>query len=215
MESDILIRDRVIAELDFEPIIDTASIGVSAKSGAVTLTGHVPSYLQKLAAERAARRVKGVRAVAIDLEVRLPSEAIHDDEEIARRAANMISWNLAKAANVKATVDNGWVTLTGQAQWNYQKQHAERLVRALEGVTGVSNKIAVQSPVQPTDIKTRISNALKRNAEVEGDAIKVEVSGSTVTLSGNVKAWYERQVVENAAWATPGVTQVRDNIAVQ
>lgn len=215
MYSDIAIRDNVTEELEFDPSIEAASIGVTVKNGIVTLTGHVPNYMQKIAAEKAAQRVKGVRAVAVDIEVRLPTERVQDDEEIARRAANVLAWSTQGAENVKAKVDNAWVTLTGETKWNYQKQEAERAIRALEGVKGVSNFIAVKPQIQPGDVKTRIAQALKRNAEVEADTIRVDVSGSTVTLSGKVKAWYERKIAENAAWAAPGVTEVRDNIAMQ
>lgn len=215
MYSDIVIRDNVTEELEFDPSIEAATVGVTVKNGVVTLTGHVPNYMQKIAAEKAAQRVKGVRAVAVDIEVRLPTERVQDDEEIARRAANVLAWSTQGAENVKAKVDNGWVTLSGETKWNYQKQEAERTIRALQGVKGVSNLVAVKPHIQPGDVKTRIAQALKRNAEVEADTIRVDVTGSTVTLSGNVKAWYERKIAENAAWAAPGVTEVRDNIAMQ
>jgi osmotically-inducible protein OsmY len=212
MEADIAIRDNVIAELDFDPSIDEGAIGVAVQNGVVTLTGHVPSYAQKIAAEKAARRITGVRAVAIDVEVRLPSEAKHDDEEIARRAASLLAWTATLGERVKAVVDGGWVSLSGEVPWYYQKQEAERVVRNLEGVRGVTNTITVRPQVKISDIRNRINSAFKRNAELESDAIRVDVSGSTVTLSGKVKAWHERQIAETAAWAAPGVTEVRDNI---
>lgn len=212
METDAAIRDNVIAELDFDPSIDEGAVGVAVQNGVVTLSGHVPSYAQKVAAEKAAQRVKGVRAVAIDVEVRLPSDVKHDDEEIARRAASLLTWTATLGERVKTTVDAGWVTLRGEVPWHYQKQEAERVVRTLEGVRGVSNTINVRPLVKASDIRDRITQAFKRNAELEGDAIRVDVAGSTVTLSGKVKAWYERQMAENAAWAAPGVTEVRDQI---
>lgn len=214
MEVDTAIRDNVIAELDFDPSIDEGAIGVAVQNGVVTLTGHVPSYAQKVAAEKAAQRVKGVRAVAVDVEVRLPSEAKHDDEEIARRAASMLTWTATLGDRVKAVVDGGWVKLSGEVPWYYQKQEAERVVRNLEGVRGVTNTITVRPQVKVSDIRDRINSAFKRNAELETDAIRVDVSGSTVTLTGKVKAWYERQMAETAAWAAPGVTEVRDNITL-
>jgi osmotically-inducible protein OsmY len=214
MEIDTAIRDNVIAELDFEPSIEEAGIGVTVHNGVVTLSGHVPSYAQKIAAENAAKRIKGVHAVAVDIEVRLPSEAKHDDEEIARRAASLLGWTANIGERVKAVVDGGWVTLSGEAPWYYQKQEAERLVRTLQGVRGVSNTITVRPAVKPSDIRDRITQAFKRNAELESDAIRVDVAGSTVTLSGKVKDWYERQMAETAAWAAPGVTEVRDNITL-
>jgi osmotically-inducible protein OsmY len=212
MEADIAIRDNVIAELDFDPSIDEGAIGVTVRDGVVTLTGHVPSYAQKIAAEKAARRISGVHAVAIDIEVRLPSQVKHDDEEIARRAASVLTWTATLGDRIKAVVDSGWVTLSGEVPWHYQKQEAERVVRNLEGVRGVTNTISVRPQVKVSDIRDRINSAFKRNAELESDAIRVDVSGSTVTLTGKVKAWYERQMAETAAWAAPGVTEVRDNI---
>lgn len=212
MEADIAIRDNVIAELDFDPSIDEGAIGVAVQDGVVTLSGHVPSYAQKIAAERAARRITGVRALAIDIEVRLPLQAKHDDEEIARRAASVLSWTATLGERVKAVVDGGWVSLSGQVPWCYQKQEAERVVRNLEGVRGVTNTITVRPQIKASDIRDRINAALKRNAELESEAIHVDVSGSTVTLSGKVKDWYERRMAETAAWAAPGVTEVRDNI---
>jgi osmotically-inducible protein OsmY len=203
METDTAIRDNVIAELDFDPSIDGAAIGVVVQNGVVTLTGHVPAYAQKIAAENAARRVKGVRAVAIDVEVRLPSEAKHDDEEIARRAASVLAWTANVGERVKAVADGGSVTLSGEVPWNYQKQEAERVVRNLEGVRGVSNTITVRPQIKVSDIRDRINQAFKRNADIETDAIRVDVAGSTVTLSGKVKAWYERQMAE----ALPGLRQ--------
>ncbi len=215
MDQDRIIRDNVIAELEFDPSIEEASIGVIVERGVVRLTGHVPNYAQKVSAERAAQRVKGVRAVAVELDVRLPSEFVCDDAEIARRAANVLAWSTPGAAKVKAKVEKGWVSLSGETAWNYQRQDAERAVRALAGVKGVTNLITVRPLAQAGDIKTRITQALRRNAEIEADAIKVDVTGSTVTLTGKVKAWYERQVVETAAWAAPGVTEVRDNLSLQ
>jgi osmotically-inducible protein OsmY len=215
MIGNAMLREDVIAELEFEPSIDAAEIGVAVDNGVVTLSGHVPNYAQKIAAEKAAQRVKGVRAVAVDLEVRLPAEAKHDDDKIASRAANILSWSVGVGDNVKVLVDGGWVTLSGEVPWFYQKQEAERLIRQLEGVIGVSNSVAVRSKVQASDVQQRIAEAFKRSADLESAGIRVDVSGSTVTLSGKVKAWYERKMAEDAAWAIPGVTDVRDNIVLQ
>jgi osmotically-inducible protein OsmY len=215
MIGNVVLRDDVLAELEFEPSIDATAIGVAVDNGVVTLSGHVPNYAQKIAAEKAAQRVKGVRAVAIDLEVRLPSEASHDDDKIAGRAANVLSWSVGVGDNVKVLVDGGWVTLSGETPWFYQKQEAERLIRQLEGVIGVSNNIAVRSDVRVSDVRERIADAFKRSADLESSAIKVEVEGARVTLSGKVKAWYERKMAEDAAWAIPGVTEVNDKIVIQ
>jgi osmotically-inducible protein OsmY len=215
MQTDAVIRDNVMAELEFDPSITHTAIGVTVSNGVVTLSGHVPSYAQKVAAERATQRVKGVRAVAQDLEVRLPFQVKHDDEEIASRAASILSWSVGRIAQLKAVVENGWVTLSGRTDWQYQRKDAERAVRALAGVQGVSNNIIVQPRLQPSEIKTRIAEALRRNAEFESEAIKIVVEGSRVTLSGKVKAWYERKIAEDAAWAAPGVSEVRDDISLQ
>jgi osmotically-inducible protein OsmY len=215
MIGNVVLRDDVLAELEFEPSIDATGIGVAVDNGVVTLSGYVPNYAQRIAAEKAAQRVKGVRAVAVDLEVRLPSEARHDDDKIAGRAVNVLSWSVGVGDNVKVLVDSGWVTLSGETPWFYQKQEAERLIRQLEGVIGVSNNIAVRSKVRVSDVRERIADAFKRSADLESSAIKIEVEGARVTLSGKVKAGYERKIAEDAAWAIPGVTEVHDKIVIQ
>lgn len=215
MDSDTRIRDDVLDELDFEPSVDASGIGVAVKNAVATLSGHVPNYAQKVAAERAARRVKGVRAVAIDLEVRLAGDAKRADDEIAERAANILRWSTGIGEKVKAVVENGWVKLSGEVDYFYQKQAAERAVRQLSGVVAVSNLIAVRPNVRAGDIRERIAKALQRNAELESAGINVDVVGGDVTLSGRVKAWHERRIAENAAWAIPGVTAVHDNITIQ
>jgi osmotically-inducible protein OsmY len=179
----------------------------------VTLSGHVPSYAQIFAAERAAQRVKDVKGVAQDLKVRLPGGIHQADDEIAARAVNVLKWSVTPPG-IKVTVNGGWVTLLGEVQWQYQKLEAERLVRQLSGVMGVTNSISLKSQVQPAKVREAIVAALKRNAELEGAAISVKVDGSAVELSGRVKAWYERKMAENAAWAIAGVTEVRDNITL-
>jgi osmotically-inducible protein OsmY len=213
METDRQIRANVAAELDFDPTLDARGIGVAVKDGIVTLSGHVPSYVQIFAAERAAQRVKDVKGVAQDLKVRLPGGLEQADDEIAARAVNVLKWSVA-APGIKVTVNNGWVTLLGEVQWQYQKLEAERLVRQLTSVMGVTNSITLKSQVQPAKVREAIVAALKRNAELEGAAISVKVNGSAVELSGKVKGWYERKMAENAAWAIPGVTEVRDNITL-
>lgn len=214
MDLDSRIRDDVIEELDFDPSVDNKGIGVAVKNGIVTLSGHVPSYAHKVAAELAARGVKHVKAVALDIEVRLPNEAKRADDEIAERAINILRWSAGITDRVKVVVDSGWIKLTGEVEYYYQKQAAERAARQLSGVTGVTNLITIKSNVRPIDIKGRIARAFQRNAALESAAIKVEVSGSTVTLSGHVKAWRERKIAEDAAWAIPGVTAVHDNITI-
>lgn len=215
MANDSALRADIEAELEFEPIVDSANIGVAVKDGVATLTGYVTSYAQKVAAERAAGRVKGVRAVAEEIEVRLPFEVKHDDAEIGRRAANVLGWTVYLPANaVHVKVEKGWVTLTGDVDWQYQKQAAESAVRKLSGVIGVSDLIKIRPHVTPGDVRERITEAYRRNADLESTGIKIAVDGGKVTLSGKVKAWNERRTAENAAWAIPSVTEVIDNLLV-
>jgi osmotically-inducible protein OsmY len=215
MANDLALRNDIEAELEFEPSLTAAGIGVAVKDGIATLTGHVPSYYEKLAAERAAGRVKGVRAIAEELDVKLPFDVKHDDQEIARRASNILEWGSfpsVKADHVK--VEKGWVTLNGEVDWQYQRESATSAVRRLAGVTGVSNLITLRPRVTTGDVQTHIAKALQRSAEVEASGIKVSVDGGKVSLSGKVHTWSDRRAAENAAWGTPSVTHVFDNLVV-
>lgn len=215
MDNDLTIREDVEAELEFEPLVDAAGIGVAVVDGVVTLSGHVSSYAQKIAAEVAAKRVKGVRALAQELEVRLPFASQHDDEEIARRAANVLEWTItAPREGVKLKVENGWVTLSGEVVQAFERTEAERALRRLEGVRGVSNLIKLKPGVAATDIRDRLKKAFHRNAELEASRIAIAVEGGRVTLSGKVDKWSDRSVAENAAWAVPGVYQVEDRLTL-
>lgn len=213
--SDTHIRDDVLAELDFEPSLDATGVGVAVKDGVVTLSGHVPSYLQKVNAEQAAKRVRGVKAVALDLEVRLPGMSKRADDEIAARAIDILKWSTTVGDRIKIVVENGRIKLSGDVEFYFQKEEAERVVRRLSGITGVANLISVRPRLQPTDVRDRIAKAFRRNADLESAAIQVDVRDSSVTLSGQVKAWHERKLAEDAAWAIPGVTAVHDNIVVR
>lgn len=213
--TDIQLRQDVLDELEFEPSIDAASVGVAVDDGVVTLTGHVSSYAQKLAAEEAARRVRDVRAIVQKIEVRYPSSLKIPDEEIAKRALNSIQWDVTlPEAKINLTVQSGFITLSGEVPWYYQRNAAETAVRRIAGVTGVANKISIEPKVQLGDVKTKIENALKRHAEVEAKAIQVSVRNDTVTLDGKVDNWEERQAVENAAWSAPGVRSVEDHLTI-
>lgn len=215
MANDSALRSDIEAELEFEPSIDAANIGVAVKDGIATLTGYVTSYAQKLAAERAAGRVKGLRAVAEEIEVRLPFELKKDDAEIGKRAMNVLDWMVYLPANaVHVKVEKGWVTLTGDVDWQYQKTAAQSAIRKLSGVVGVSDLIKIRPHVTSGDVRERISEAYRRSADLESSGIKISVDGGKVTLSGKVKAWNERRAAENAAWAVPGVTAVIDNLVV-
>lgn len=208
------LRQSIIDELEFEPSLDAAHVGVAVSHGVVTLSGHVSSYAEKLAAERAVQRVKGVRGIAQEIEVQYPSEKKTSDDQIAERALNIIAWDTTVPDDaIQVKVQKGWVTLSGKVDWFFQQKAAEAAVRKLTGVTGVTNFIeAKSSALQATDIKNKIDDALKRNAEIEAGEVQVRVDGSTVTLDGSVHSWHERDVVKRAAWSVPGVALVEDNL---
>lgn len=215
MRSDEEIKRDVEAELKWDPDIDATDIAVSAKSGVVTLAGYVPSYLMKYEAEKAAKRVAGVVGVANVLEVRLPSIDERPDPEIARDAVAAIKSRLPISWDrIKVIVKNAWITLEGEAEWNYQRQTAEEAVRALKGVKGVTNSVVVKPRAEPTDIKKKIEEAFRRNAEIDAGRIQVETRGAEVILKGTVRSWVEREEAERAAWAAPGVVRVEDRIVV-
>ncbi|MDP1736522.1 MAG: BON domain-containing protein [Caulobacter sp.] len=208
------IKGLVLDELEWEPSIDAADIGVTVEAGIVRLTGHVANYAQKLAAETAVKRVKGVRGYVEDLEIR-PFAPSFTDEAIAGRVANMLDWDVTvPKGSVKTKVESGVVTLSGQVDWQYQRTAAEQTVRGLKGVRGVGNQIQVKPHLQAADIKRRIEDALKRQADLEADKIRVSVDGDKVRLDGKVKAWFERDLAERAAWGAPGVRAVDDHVTV-
>jgi osmotically-inducible protein OsmY len=210
------LRKNLLDELEFEPSLDAANIGVTANDGVVTLTGHVSSYAEKTAAEGAARRVKGVRAVADEIEVRYPSDKKTSDDEIAKRALSILKWYAAIPQDaVQVTVQKGWVTLTGELAWQYQRKAAEDAVRKLSGVLGVANSISVKPTVYVSDIKKTIEDALTRHAQLEGQAIRVSVRDrNKVLLEGKVDSWDDREAVENAAWSVAGVQSVDDRLII-
>jgi osmotically-inducible protein OsmY len=214
--SDLSLRDDVLEELDFEPSIDASNLAVMAKDGVVTLTGHVPSYAQKIAAERATWRVNGVRAIAQKIEVELPGDKKLSDDDIARRVLNIMTWDdLTPSDRIHVKVSGGWVTLSGEVPWNYQREAAEADVRKLTGVTGVSNEILVEPYVEAGDVRKNIVDALKRHAEVEAARIKVDIhANGAVAIDGRVDDWEERQAVERAAWSAPGVRTVENRVRI-
>ena len=215
MKSDMQLHTDVIEELQWDPRVKEAEIAVSAKGGVVTLTGWVETYAQKYAAERAVERVAGVRAVADDLVVRPLGTLRRNDTEIAHSAINALEWDI-EVPNDKITVkvDSGWVTLKGEVDWNFQKRAAERAVRYLTGVKGITNAIEVTPKVSAVEVKSKIEAALKRNAELDAKRITVETTGDRVILKGNVRSWAERTDAERAAWAAPGVKEVDDRLYV-
>jgi osmotically-inducible protein OsmY len=213
--SDKTLKLAVEDELTWEPSIDAEHIGVTAEDGVVTLTGHVGSYTEKIIAERAAKRVKGVRAIAQEIEIRFPNDKKTSDDQIAKRALDIIAWDSTIPKDkVQIKVQGGFVTLSGEVDWHYQRTDAEYAVRKLEGIKGLSNEIKVKPRVQASDVKQRIENALKRNAEWEAGSIKVSVLNGRVTLDGKVKALYERDLAERTAWSAPGVISVEDHISI-
>jgi osmotically-inducible protein OsmY len=215
MRPDQDIKRDVEEELRWDPDIDATDIAVNVHNGVVTLTGFVRSYSQKYQAEVDAKRVAGVVAVANDLEVRLPTTDQRADPEIARDAVATLRNELPYSwEQIKIIVKDGWVTLEGNVEWNYQRERAEAAVRRVKGVKGISNLIKLKPKVEPTEIKKKIEEALKRIAEVDANRIVVEANGSEVVLRGTVRSWAERQEAERAAWAAPGVTKVDNHVVI-
>lgn len=211
--SDLSLRKTILEELEFKPEIDAAHIGVAVDNGVVTLSGHVNSYAQKVSAERAVKGIKGVRAVADEIQVRLEKGAGTADDTIATRALNIIKWSAdVPDGDIKVIVQNGRITLEGEVDWQYQKEAAERAVRKLSGVVGVDNRLSLVPRVDVVDIQHRIEEALKRNAEVDAKEIHVRVDGDVVRLEGKVHLWRERRIAERAAWSVPGVREVEDRL---
>lgn len=216
MKSDAKLKSDVEAELDWEPSINANTIGVDVQSGVVTLAGHVSTYPQKLAAEQAAQRIEGVRALVVDLEVRLPGSVKPSDGEIAAAAADALRWNsLVPPDRIKLRVEDGGITLSGEVEWAYQKAAAETAVRHLLGVRSVQNAVQVKPSTQPENLRSKIEAALQRSAHCQSKSIRISVEGSRVILRGSTHSHHERRVAEEAAWAAPGVTEVVDQIVVE
>jgi osmotically-inducible protein OsmY len=215
MRTDSDIKREVEDELRWDPGVDATNFAVAVKDGVVTLTGFVTSYAQKFAAERAVKRVAGVFGVANDIEVRLPGVDERPDPDIARDvAAELKIWLPNSWQNIKVVVKNGWVTLEGEVEWNYQREYAERAVRWIKGVKGVSNLIRLKpkETPSPAEIKEKIEEAFRRSALIDANRITVEANGGEVILKGRVRSWAERQEAERAAWAAPGVVKVVNQI---
>jgi osmotically-inducible protein OsmY len=215
IRTDEAIQTDVLEELKWDTRVQPNEIGVMVKDGVVTLTGWVDSYLKKMAAEEAAHRVRGVKAVANDIEVRLPGSAERTDADLAKAVLNALRWDTAIPTDkVDVTVSQGWVTLKGEVEFGFQKSDAERAVRRLSGVKGVINLITVKPRPSPSDLKQQIERALIRNAETDARNITVEVQGSKVILRGTVRSYAEKQAAEDTAWAAPGVSEVDNRIVI-
>lgn len=215
MSHDDQLQKAVLAELKWEPSITAAHIGVTAENGTVTLSGHVQSYAQKHAAEMATGRVKGVRAVAEELEVRLPFEFKRDDADIAAAAVDRLAWDTGTPRDaIKVKVEKGWLTLTGEVHWHFQREAAEREVRNLMGVIGVSNAITIKSRVDTAGLSDDIQHALHRSWFFDTENVHVTAQEGRVKLTGTVNSWQERQTAASTAWAAPGATSVENDLIV-
>jgi osmotically-inducible protein OsmY len=214
LKTDEEIQRDVLDELKWDARIQPNEIGVSVKDGVVTLTGWVDSYLKKWTAEEVVHRVAGVKAVANDIEIKLASE--RTDPDIAAAAVHAIEWDaFVPSDKVKVIVSKGWVTLQGEVEWQYQREDAERVVRRLAGVKGVTNLISVKPRATATELKKRIEDALVRNAEIDARKITVEVQGSKAILKGSVRSWAEKEEAERVAWSAPGITSVDNRITLE
>jgi osmotically-inducible protein OsmY len=208
------IQRNVLEQFNWDPRINPTEIGVTVNDGVVTLVGTVESYTKKWTAEEIALRVAGVKAVANELEVKLPTSSRRLDEDIARAAKQALEWSISVPDSVKAVVENGWITLHGAVVWHYQKQAGERAVRDLVGVKGVINQIQVKPREKPEDIKRRIEEALKRAGEIDSKNIQVETIDGKVVLKGRVHSWYEKEEAKREAWLAPGVREVVDQLEI-
>ncbi len=215
MSQDSQLQQAVIAEFNWEPSVTGGHIGVTANGGVVTLSGHVDSYAEKHAAESAARRVKGVKAVAEEIEVRLAMDTKRTDEDIAAAAIERLSWNVSVPHDsIQVKVEGGWVTLTGQVDWWYQKQEAEHDIRPLRGVIGISNQTSIKTRVDTATLRDDITHALNRSWFFDPSTVHVRADGGRVVLSGHVHSLNERQVAGQTAWSAPGATMVENDIIV-
>lgn len=214
MKSDAQMKNEIMEELLWDSTIRSRDITVRAHQGVVTLSGTVSNYAEKSAAELAVQRVSGVKAIAEELEVHATDGRLPTDAQIAESVASTLGWHVWVPSHILAIVENGWVTLTGLATWQYERHSAEHAIKYLAGVKGVSNKIDVKPELMPSEVKHSIEAALKRNAHLQDENISVTTEHGKVTLSGSVRSWDERREAASAAWHAPGVTNVENLITV-
>jgi osmotically-inducible protein OsmY len=214
VKSDSQLHADVAEEIVTDPSLDATRIAVAVHDGAVTLTGSVPSYWQKIEAESAAKRVSGVRAVANELKVEVPSLHKRDDVDIAEAASRSLKWHSDLPETIKVTVEHGWVTLSGTVEWQFQRDEAERAVKWISGVIGVSNTITIKSAPKVADVRDRIRRELERTVDVEANHIQIETENGSVTLRGTVRSWADLDVAHRAAWSVPGVSKVANHLVV-
>ncbi|MCW7541135.1 BON domain-containing protein [Aquabacterium sp. A7-Y] len=215
MKSDAELKQDVEAELAWDPAIKSTAIGVAVKDGVVTLSGQLDSYTERSSIEKALRRLEGVQAIALELDVRLEPEAMRSDTELAHAAEMALQWNTVLPADaVRVVVHQGWITLQGEVGWDFQRHSAERTVRALRGVVGISNEISLKHRPTPPDLQHRIQDALTRQAERQAKHITIDMDGNAVTLRGTVHSWHEREAARAAAWAAPGVRTVINRLVI-
>jgi osmotically-inducible protein OsmY len=215
MKSDADLKRDVTAELAWDPAVKATAIGVAVRNGVVTLTGHLETFAEKHAAARAVRRVADVKAIALELDVKLAADHERSDTDIAAAAENALKWNtLVPADAINLTVDHGWVTLRGEVEWDFQRRSAEKAVRPLMGVVGLANDITLRARPQAANLSRKIEEALTRQAIREAQRIKVSVDGTTVKLAGTVHSWQERDAAQGVAWAAPGVRAVVNELVV-
>lgn len=215
MKTDSELKAEVLSELSWDPLVPEARVGVAVSEGVVTLTGHLDSYAEKVAARRAAERVSGVAAVAVELDVIPAGAHQRSDTEIAAAVQHALSWNTSVPQDrVRVTVENGWVTLNGELDWNFQRRALERMIRPLKGVAGIADNIRLKSLPIPVNLSHRIEEALTRQAVREAKRIEISVDGSVVTLRGHVHSWAERNAAEGVTWSAPGVSRVNNQLTI-
>ena len=216
MKTDAELKKDVLTELAWDPLVPEARVGVTVNEGVVTLTGHLDTYAEKIAAKRAIERVSGVKAIAVELDVIPLGVHQRSDTEIATAAEHALSWNTSVPQDrVKVIVEKGWVTLSGELDWNFQRRAVERMIRPLKGVVGIIDNIRLKALPVPVNLSNRIQDALTRQAVREAKRIEISMDGSVVTLRGHVHSWAERSAAEGATWSAPGVSRVINQLTIE